>query len=270
MAEGEGDRIRKRDRMKRYVRVPLALRTADLPKRAASAVVMLAVAGGALWLGEAWWAAFVLAVAFGVWFEWSVLAMLFTPPGARRLAWRAAGAVYCAIAAAVLILLRMDATGTFWLLTVLCAVIMTDVGAYFSGRAIGGPKIAPSISPSKTWAGLGGGMVASAATVVIAGRWGASLFPGTLECARVGACAPSASHPSGGHLAASLAIGALIAVIAQAGDFFESWMKRRAGVKDSGKLLPGHGGLFDRVDGLMAVLFLLGLVFMLSPVPGSL
>lgn len=265
MAESETPRIRKRDRVKRYMRVPLRLRTADLPKRAASAVVMAAVAGAALWLGGAWWAIFVLLVAGGVWFEWSVLAMLFNPPGASRIVWRVVGIIYCAVAAAVLILLRMDATGTFWLLTALCAVIMTDVGAYFSGRTIGGPKIAPRISPSKTWAGLGGGMIASAATVVMAGHWGAAVTQDQAACTQFGACAPAS-----GHLIVPVLIGAAIAVVAQAGDFFESWMKRQAGVKDSGKVLPGHGGLFDRVDGLMAVLFLLGLVFMLSRVPSSL
>jgi phosphatidate cytidylyltransferase len=105
----------------------------------------------------------------------------------------------------------------------------TDIGAYFAGRSFGGPKVAPKISPNKTWSGLIGGMV------------GALLLGGAL-CSY-------ADLPL--HLA--LASPAL-AVIAQAGDFFESWMKRRAGVKDSGALIPGHGGVLDRLDGVVTAL----------------
>jgi phosphatidate cytidylyltransferase len=127
-------------------------------------------------------------------------------------------------------------------------VVATDVGAYFAGRAIGGPKIAPAISPSKTWAGLGGGIVGASlvgwigARLVGAGE-GDELFTGLTDI---------------------ILFGVLVAVIAQAGDFFESWMKRRAGVKDSGKLIPGHGGLFDRLDGLLAVLFVIALYALYS------
>lgn len=112
---------------------------------------------------------------------------------------------------------------TFWALSLVWA---TDIGAFFAGRTIGGPKIAPAISPSKTWAGLIGGM--AAATLLAAGfhRWFA--LPMLL-----------------------VYVTPLLAVAAQAGDFFESWMKRRAGVKDSGTLLPGHGGVLDRLDGVV-------------------
>ncbi|WP_179408702.1 phosphatidate cytidylyltransferase [Novosphingobium marinum] len=227
------------------MRVPLSVRTSDLPKRAASAVVMLAVSGLALWVGGAVWTLFVAAVAIGVFFEWTVLTFLFTDKGLPRLAWRVSGMVYCAIAAVMLVLLRDGPDGLFAILMAVGAVIGTDVGAYFAGRTIGGPKIAPLISPSKTWAGLGGGMLG--ATVVLlaigAGREGIGLSVPLLILA-----------------------GVLTAIVAQAGDFFESWMKRRAGVKDSGKLIPGHGGLFDRVDGLLAVLFVLGVIFTVSHV----
>ncbi len=111
----------------------------------------------------------------------------------------------------------------FWALSLVWA---TDIGAYFAGRAIGGPKIAPSISPNKTWAGLGGGIVAT-------------LLLGYLL------------HRFAGLSAKLVMISPLLTVIAQVGDFFESWMKRRAGVKDSGSLLPGHGGVLDRLDGLV-------------------
>ena len=221
------------------VDVPLATKTSDLPKRAASAVVMLAVAGTALWLGGWWWTAFVLLVAAGVWFEWSVLAMLGNPPGVARALWRLGGMIYCALAAAALIWLRE--MGLLAVMLVVGAVIATDTCAYFAGRTFGGPKIAPRVSPSKTWTGLIGGMVGAAAF--------ASLFASRDVPAIIVA---------GG--------GAGIALIAQAGDFFESWMKRRGRVKDSGKLIPGHGGLFDRVDGLLSVSFVIGLFFLISGV----
>jgi phosphatidate cytidylyltransferase len=113
----------------------------------------------------------------------------------------------------------------FWALSLVWA---TDIGAYFSGRAIGGPKIAPSISPNKTWAGLIGGMITSLALgLILHNRFG---LPLGLAIASPG-----------------------LAIIAQIGDFYESQLKRSAGVKDSGKLLPGHGGALDRLDGVVTV-----------------
>jgi len=142
------------------------------------------------------------------------------------------------------------ADGISAVLLVVGAVIATDIGAYFAGRMIGGPKIAPSISPSKTWAGLFGGAVGSGLSLVLL-----SSFSGNPAAVTI--------------LPAYLLAGAVIAIIAQVGDFFESWMKRRAGVKDSGNLIPGHGGLFDRVDGLLAVCFVLGVLFMVSRLWGG-
>lgn len=218
----------------------------DLGVRTASAAAMVAVAGGALWLGGWWWIAFVAFVAVGVYREWRGLVVGFVPSPAGRGLWNAAGLVYLGGAAATLAFLRGDALGTDVLLALILAVIATDVGAYFAGRAIGGPKIAPRISPSKTWAGLGGGVIGATLSVF--------LF----------ALAASGFHGSPADwlaiLPRCLLAGAVCAVVAQAGDFFESWMKRRAGVKDSGRLLPGHGGLFDRVDGLLAVSFLMGVI----------
>ena len=114
----------------------------------------------------------------------------------------------------------------FWLLFTVWA---TDTFAYFAGRSIGGPKLAPRLSPNKTWAGLIGGMVGAALVGAITAIW----F-------------------SLGSAFGLAFVSALIAVIAQAGDIFESALKRRAGVKDSGKVIPGHGGILDRVDGLVA------------------
>lgn len=114
---------------------------------------------------------------------------------------------------------------TLWTLAIVWA---TDIGAYFAGKSIGGPKLAPQLSPNKTWAGLIGGMatamVTSSLIILYAGlpRW---LIPAT----------------------------AVLAIVAQAGDLYESWLKRRAGVKDASAIFPGHGGALDRLDGLLPV-----------------
>jgi phosphatidate cytidylyltransferase len=144
--------------------------------------------------------------------------------------WRlAAGLFYVGIPTFALIWLRARGSNTegllyaFWALSLVWA---TDIGAYFAGRAIGGPKIAPSISPSKTWAGLGGGMVATIGlSYALYAYFDLPLM--------------------------LVMFSPILTIFAQAGDFFESWMKRRAGVKDSGTLLPGHGGVLDRLDGLV-------------------
>ena len=228
----------------------------DLGVRTASAIVMVAVAGTALWLGGWVWTAFVAAIALGVLWEWRCLAAGFTPGLPARGVWNAAGLIYIGLAAATLYLLRIrGADGLFAVLTVVLAVIATDVGAYFAGRTFGGPKIAPRISPSKTWSGLVGGMLGASIALFFANAASCDALdgppPGLLDCI--------ALRPAQ-NVGMALALGALTAITAQAGDFFESWMKRRAGVKDSGKLIPGHGGLFDRVDGLLAVCFVIGLL----------
>ena len=235
-------RERKRDRVRRharrFVRVPLAVRTSDLPKRAASAVVMLAVAGAALWAGGAWWQALVTIIAFGVLWEWLGLARRFVRSPVGLVAWSVAGALYVCGAGWTLLFMRDQQAG--YVLLIVGAVIATDVGAYFAGRTIGGPKIAPRISPSKTWAGLGGGAVAATAYLAV------YVWLSFLDRSYVPL-----------FLMFALVLGPFCACVAQAGDFFESWLKRKAHVKDSGRLIPGHGGLFDRVDGLMAVCLVL-------------
>lgn len=138
---------------------------------------------------------------------------------------------YLVLPFVALIWLRNDPSygleAVFWLLVMVWAI---DSFAYFAGRTIGGPKLMPSISPKKTWAGLIGGMVGA----VVAGVAAALM---------IGAGSPI--------LLAVVSAG--LAIVEQLGDFFESAMKRRAGLKDSGHLIPGHGGVLDRVDGLMAV-----------------
>lgn len=239
-----------------HVEVPISVRTADLPKRLVTALVMLVVSGTALWLGDMAWTVFVLIIGIGVWFEWSTLVLQFKDPRTRRTAWRSAGAVYCGMACAILIQVRAAPAGTALVLLMVGAVIGTDVGAYFLGRLLGGPKIAPKISPSKTWAGLLGGVLGASLVIWLV----------LANAARILAAAPDAQLTAVATADSPMVIlgmGLAVAVVAQAGDFFESWMKRSAGVKDSGKLLPGHGGLYDRVDGLMAVLVVFGTIFII-------
>lgn len=212
----------------------------DLPARIASAIVMVALAGGALWAGGWWWNGFVLLVGAGVLSEWSRLVRAFTGSTPARMAWVAGGLVYIGLAITVLMALSSPLYGPRVVLVIVALVVATDVCAYFARRAIGGPRIAPRISPSKTWAGLGGGMLGATAVMVAAQ----------------------------GATATAFAMGPALAVVAQAGDFFESGMKRRAGVKDSGRLIPGHGGLFDRVDGLLAVLFFIGINILVARAMG--
>jgi len=213
----------------------------DLKARTLSGIVMVAVSGGALWAGGIAWTVFVLLVATGVLWEWNKLSRAIAVSWWARALWLVAGVVYVGIGAEQLIDFRsLNNHPIVIVLLVAGAVIATDIGAYFAGRTFGGPKIAPKISPSKTWSGLTGGILGSSLVFyVIQGGYLLAPFNG---------------------LVASLEVGSAVAIIAQIGDFFESWMKRRAGVKDSGNLIPGHGGLFDRVDGLLAVLFVAGLL----------
>lgn len=222
-------------------------KNADLPVRVLSAVVMLALAGTVLWWGGLVLDLFIGAVAAVVFAELALMLTKIPLAHSTRAAAIVAGLVYVGWAAAVLIVLP----GVYVLLLV-GVVVCTDTGAYFFGRTIGGPKIAPRISPSKTWAGLFGGMAAAA-------LW-AAVAIGTLSWALsgLGGSEPRWSSVLSPELAIATAVGAGLAIAAQAGDFFQSWLKRRAGVKDSSNLIPGHGGVFDRVDGLLPVAIIAG------------
>jgi phosphatidate cytidylyltransferase len=213
-------------------------KNSDLPVRAASALVMVAVTGGALYLGGIWFTAFVLLIGAGLIFEWARLTQKLPFDAPKRLGFHLGGLLY--IGAAIWALFQVHATlGALGTLAIMALVWATDIGAYFAGRTFGGPKIAPAISPSKTWAGLIGGMIC--ATIAL---WAFK---------RAGMLMVTDSMQNQYALQIASSTGAVFAVLAQIGDFFESWMKRRAGVKDSGALIPGHGGLFDRLDGLLPV-----------------
>lgn len=229
---------------------PAQAKKSDLGVRAASAIVMLAVAGAALWLGGWFWVVFVGLIAVAALLEWKNLARKIARSKLSLAVWLLFGLLYIGLGGAVLVYLRGELQGQA-LVALLAAVIGVDVGAYFLGRLLRGPKIAPSISPSKTWAGLLGGVIGAIALpfVLLHFVFAQSLFSEHLE-----------SLARGEGVIVTVIMGAVVAVVAQAGDFFESWMKRRAGVKDSSNLIPGHGGVFDRVDGLLAVSVLVGLL----------
>ncbi|MGP8171127.1 phosphatidate cytidylyltransferase [Rhodoblastus sp.] len=244
----------------------------DLWVRAASALVLASAALGALVLGGWPFALYWLLAALAVNWEWQRLigaplpllrvlagavllgavvvlfrigrieyAFLLAAPVAAFVAWAAGpgfrlwaagGLLYAAGLLVAVLSLRHDpffgACAIGWLFAVVWGA---DICAYFGGRLIGGPKLAPRISPGKTWSGFLVGVFCGAALgAIVAHLW------------------PTARSPLGEVFLLGLAAGAL----AQAGDLFESWIKRRFGVKDSSRLIPGHGGVMDRLDGFIA------------------
>lgn len=244
----------------------------NLLMRIAAALVLAPLAIGAAYAGGWYWIALVTVGAIGLFAEWlvvthttrnvpvtiaGVVALVLTAPflaianvnaalvvlalgliavGFRttqpRL-WAMAGFLYAAAAQVASVLVRLDhAKGLSALILVLLVVWATDIGGYFAGRAIGGPKLWPRVSPKKTWAGAIGGFVAS---LLVAIGFAASDLGKTLPL---------------------VILAAMLSVAAQFGDLFESAIKRRFGVKDSGHIIPGHGGVMDRLDGFVAAIVL--------------
>jgi phosphatidate cytidylyltransferase len=224
----------------------------DLKVRVLSAIVMVAVAGGAIWSGGLVFSLFLFALAAGLLWEWWGLVSKIAKSGPGLILATLFGVAYIGWALRVAHYLwaewHLNDFGPFLFVVTAAMVVLVDIGAYFAGRTIGGPKIAPSISPSKTWAGLFGGMTAASlfAVAVIAFE--------KMQTPRM----PDRHAWSIGLL--SIVFAVFVTVFAQAGDFFESWLKRRAGVKDSGHLIPGHGGLLDRLDGHLLVFAMLPVV----------
>jgi phosphatidate cytidylyltransferase len=240
----------------------------NLLMRIVAAAVLIPLAVAIAYAGGWLWAALVTLAAIGLFVEWLAIvglsgAMRVTVPGVATLAvaglcfaigrldaalivlavgfiavvsiaperrsWAAAGFLYAAAAEIASVLVRLDPVKGFAaLMFVLLIVWVTDSGGYFAGRGIGGPKLWPRVSPKKTWAGAAGGLVASLA--VAAGFAGLDL----------------------GKTLPLLVLSAVLSTVSQLGDLFESAVKRRFGVKDSSQIIPGHGGLMDRLDGFVA------------------
>lgn len=204
-------------------------RRTELQRRAASAVLLAAGAIALLTFGGIWFMAAVAVAGLLMLREWQDIMPR------RNAEWRLVGLLYIALPCLSALWLRdldftASAHGGFAMMLYLFAVVTaTDTLAYFGGRAIGGPKLAPRISPKKTWSGAVCGLLAGVAA--------GGLFTGFV--------------PFPESRAGVAALSAALSALAQAGDLFESWVKRRANVKDSGRLLPGHGGLLDRLDGYM-------------------
>jgi phosphatidate cytidylyltransferase len=193
----------------------------------------------------------VLALGYHGHAGWALLALLpgalvlagLSRLGGRPMIWPTLGLFWLGLPSLALLWLRMGDNGMLAVLWLFLSVWSCDTGAYFAGRGIGGPKLAPRISPKKTWSGLLGGMflaaVASVLLAVLLQQKDAALFA---------------------------ALGALLALISQCGDLAESALKRHFDVKDSGALIPGHGGILDRVDG---VLFAAPVLALAVAVPAS-
>jgi phosphatidate cytidylyltransferase len=195
----------------------------ELLVRTLTGFVLIAIALAAAVIGGTLFACFVALIATAMFFEWTRIARGW------GVGWYLLGFVYAVLPALALLWIReRDAHGLELLLWALLVTWSTDIGAYFAGRRFGRRKLAPSISPGKTVEGLYGGIAAAA---LIGGAWVLANHLGL----------------------ALLVLAPIFALAAQGGDLFESGMKRRAGVKDSGAWLPGHGGVLDRLDGLVPV-----------------
>lgn len=249
--------------------------TRELRLRIISAIVMAVLVLSVTWAGGVYFRVFAAGMALLIYYEWSTITrlshsgstgnawgwfsvaviagnMIFGEPDldipllggltltaivflaiARQGFWMAGGIFYAGFSGISIAAIRgYDMAGLMLMLTVFAIVWSTDIAAYFVGRAIGGPKLAPPISPGKTWSGAVGGTVAA----VLAGLLVVFLWKGQAGIWPV-------------------FVAFILSVMSQTGDLFESWIKRRFKVKDSGNLIPGHGGVMDRVDGLVFACF---------------
>jgi phosphatidate cytidylyltransferase len=204
----------------------VAAPASDLGKRAASGVVMAALAIGSAWVGGIPFVLFWVAAAALILWEWLHIT------ATQRLALLFPGLVYAGVACAAPIVLRLDPQDGLAAIVLLFAVVWsTDVLGYVVGRLAGGPKLWPAVSPKKTWSGAIGGTLGAAVAGLLVAR--ANSF----------ALAPVAM------------LSVLLSVAAQAGDLMESALKRRFNVKDASHLIPGHGGVMDRLDGFIVAAF---------------
>jgi phosphatidate cytidylyltransferase len=205
---------------------PIArLKNNNLKLRTISAVVLIPAVIALVYYGGVSYLITLFLLCYLMIREWFTMVKTSNLGLFSKIIWQGFGLLYCIVPCVLFSLIRMNSVEVMiWLLTCVWA---TDTGAYFAGISIGGPKIAPRISPKKTWSGLIGGILFSGFVGTIFDHFGKlNQYP---------------------YFEASL----FLAVVSQLGDFFESWVKRYFNVKDSGKLIPGHGGILDRVDGLI-------------------
>lgn len=250
--------------------------SSNLFMRVVAALVMAPLTIAIAWIGGWPWACIVIAAAALLYFEWLMIVgasgnrlavaagitalaiagvclmtrrtdlalgivavgiALAAVIGREQRGWVASGLVYAAAALIAAILVRRDADfGFVALMFVLLVVWVTDIGGYFAGRGIGGPKLWPRVSPKKTWAGAIGGLVLGLAVAAGFAWFGF------------------------GKMLPLLLLGAVLSIVSQVGDLFESAIKRRFDVKDSSHIIPGHGGLLDRLDGFVAAIVFAALI----------
>jgi phosphatidate cytidylyltransferase len=201
----------------------------NLALRVVSSRVLAPLALITAYLGGLFFVLFWVIAASIVLWEWVRLVVHAKLRGFALIDWLAAGVAYAAVLLFAPLILRRDPALGFVALAFLFAVVWaTDIAAYFAGRAIGGPKLWPAVSPKKTWAGA------------IAGTLG-GIVAGAVAVELLGVPVPPML----------LLVACLLSVAAQAGDLIESAVKRHFGAKDAGSLIPGHGGLMDRLDGFL-------------------
>lgn len=214
--------IKIKEFVKKFSNLESVKNLSNLEQRIASSLILIPIILYAIFLSKSLFLFLILTITILASFEWINLTKS-DPENKNK--WLIIGFFYLSIPFFSILELRfIDRNIVLWLFFVVCS---TDIFAYFIGKNIGGPKLIPSISPNKTWSGLIGGMLSAG----IIGALSTLMF-------------------EGGVLFFTLS-SILLAIIAQAGDFFESKIKRIFNVKDSGNIIPGHGGILDRIDGLM-------------------
>jgi len=182
----------------------------------------------------------VILVAVLMAFEWNDM----TTNGKQQnpVLWRVIGALYIAVPCASLLYIATKNQGTYVIMWLLAVVWVSDISAFFIGKIVGGPKLAPKISPKKTWSGFLGTSI----TAYILGLYSIDFF--------------QSEHPK-----SLMFLTISLALYAQLGDLFESWIKRKFNTKDSGSVLPGHGGILDRVDGIVVTAPKIAFILMFYP-----
>jgi phosphatidate cytidylyltransferase len=211
----------------------------NLALRIISALVLAPIALAAVCFGGWPFAAFWSAAAIAVLWEWSTMVRQARPlPASEQVAWLAAGVCYAAVMLAAPIVLRKDVQFGLFAIVILFAIVWTtDIAGYFAGRAIGGPKLSAAISPKKTWSGAIAGTIGAMIIALLAVG-----FQGDFNLPMIAA------------------IALLLSIASQIGDLLESAVKRRFGVKDASQLIPGHGGVMDRLDGFWAAVLVAALI----------